>query len=333
MIDQFPLDPMHLVDLGVAKRLLTYILGSFSKTDKENMSVEYASFSKFIPIYFSRKTRDFSELPRWKATEFRLFIMYTAMVFLRDKLSDDWYYHTILLIVAIRILSDENTCQVNVEHAQEILNEFVKLFPQFYGLKHVNYNVHSLLHLLYYVKLYGCLDSFSGYRYENFMQEFKKNIKNPKYVLEQLCNRVQERIHLNNQLRSVGLTNKNDDIFPGCTTYKSYNYGSICYKLNNCDCFSYIVNNNEIIPFYIKVFRYINNEKFVSGQRFIQTESFFKEPIDSKDLNILQVSDKSDTTELFNVNQISGKYCRLPFKDNFVLIPICHNTSKINFIE
>ena len=68
LVSQFPLDPMHLVDLGVAKKLLTLICTMYKKRVPE-MSVLIENISKnFIPHEFNRKPRNLDELPRFKAT-------------------------------------------------------------------------------------------------------------------------------------------------------------------------------------------------------------------------------------------------------------------------
>lgn len=102
----------------------------------------------------------------------------------------------------------------------------MEIYSQLYGLKHVNYNVHSLLHLPNYVRLYGPLDCWSGYIYENFLQEMKKNVKSGVNIAQQIKNRIVERSHLNMQYLKFGLTSKNEDLFPRCTNYKSFRYNS-----------------------------------------------------------------------------------------------------------
>lgn len=161
------------MDLGVVKKVVTFILSKKSKETYQRPE-EYISYSKYIPVEFCRHTRGFDDIARWKATEFRFFALYSGFVFLKNKISPDQLYHWYLLACSLRLLSDEIHCCENVKIAQTFIDDFVENYPQFYGLVHVNYNVHSLLHLPQYVSLYGPLHKFSGYRNENFMQEIKK---------------------------------------------------------------------------------------------------------------------------------------------------------------
>uniref|UniRef100_A0A6P7GVQ8 Uncharacterized protein LOC114347306 n=1 Tax=Diabrotica virgifera virgifera TaxID=50390 RepID=A0A6P7GVQ8_DIAVI len=89
MINSFPLDYMHLICLGVMKKLLNlWISGKpthrLPSQQINNMSAKYLEFKKQIPAEFSRKPRSLSEVKRWKATEFRIFLFYTGPLLLLD---------------------------------------------------------------------------------------------------------------------------------------------------------------------------------------------------------------------------------------------------------
>lgn len=114
------------------------------------------------------------EVKYWKATEFRQFLLYTDIFVLKNCIDDDQYHIFLLLHTGIRLLSCEYTCQAEAEVAQGILQEFVKLFSQTYGEHLVSFNIHGLLHICESTKQYGPLDNFSAYKFENYMQEFKK---------------------------------------------------------------------------------------------------------------------------------------------------------------
>lgn len=155
MVNQFPLDPMHLIDLGIAKKILTYILEVIPKNIHHDISKLFISLGPYLPCEFTRKPRGISEIARWKAIEFRMFILYSGIVVLRDYIPDSNYYHLVLLTTALRLMSDPINCKYNVDSAQLLIDQFIEIFSQLYGLKHVNYNIHSLLHLPNYVRLYG----------------------------------------------------------------------------------------------------------------------------------------------------------------------------------
>lgn len=46
-----------------------------------------------IPYKFARLSRSLEDHGRWKATEFRQFLLYLGPVFLKNVLSNDYYTH------------------------------------------------------------------------------------------------------------------------------------------------------------------------------------------------------------------------------------------------
>ncbi|KAJ8678327.1 hypothetical protein QAD02_014114 [Eretmocerus hayati] len=77
MIFQFPLDPMHLVHLGVA-RTLWQLLGDFNRDPDNDFDVDFTRFSaalkeleEWIPTEFSkRRVQSLTNFSDWKATHF-----------------------------------------------------------------------------------------------------------------------------------------------------------------------------------------------------------------------------------------------------------------------
>lgn len=70
MISQFPLDCMHLIDLGVTRKIINSLLNgkAFTKlklSEKNQLSVRLKSLYAFIPREFNRKPRGFEEIAKW----------------------------------------------------------------------------------------------------------------------------------------------------------------------------------------------------------------------------------------------------------------------------
>nr|CAI5858150.1 unnamed protein product [Callosobruchus analis] len=92
IIKQVPLDYMHLVLLGVTKRILTLWLKGgknirFSNPQIEKFEKLHLDCVKYLPNDFARKPRSLLDIERWKATEFRLFLLYTGPVVLKSVIS------------------------------------------------------------------------------------------------------------------------------------------------------------------------------------------------------------------------------------------------------
>lgn len=150
MISQFPLDYMHLVCLGVVRRMFHYFVHGnnkaikFSSTDIIEISEALCNISAWVPSDFARKTRSLEELERWKATELRLFLLYVGPVILRNYIPENYVLHFNSLHCAIRILCHKNDCITNNEYAKNLLIYFVSTSKILYGKDFCVSNVHTI---------------------------------------------------------------------------------------------------------------------------------------------------------------------------------------------
>ena len=102
MVSQFPLDYMHLVCLGVMRRLmLCWLKGPLATRlcarKTVQLSQKLMSIVAHVPREFNRKPRSVAEILRWKATEFRQFLLYTGPVVLLGILPEMLYNHFLLV--------------------------------------------------------------------------------------------------------------------------------------------------------------------------------------------------------------------------------------------
>nr|CAI5858644.1 unnamed protein product [Callosobruchus analis] len=198
MVTCFPIDYMHAVCLGVTRKLLnTWLSGKLSVrlcSGIVNTTSEHLlSFNKCIPSEINRKPRSLAELRRWKATEFRTFLLYIGPVVLQGVIDTAVYEHFLLLHVAISILiSAKHIENIGIQYAQQLLNIFVTHAKKLYGYEFVIYNVHLLYHLSTDVEKYGALYNFAASPFENYLGKLKSLIKSPKKPLEQIMRRLQE---------------------------------------------------------------------------------------------------------------------------------------------
>lgn len=183
MVNSFPLEAMHLVFLGVVKKLLLWLAGSTShrlpKTSIQNISSSLIQIRSYIPSEFVRKTRSLDEVRRWKATEFRFFLLYCGPVVLKDILPSEKHLHFISLYFAIRILLSTDLYMKYLQYAQSLLEYFTKQFIVLYGAEYISHNVHGLVHVVEDCKLFGNLDLYSAFPFENYLQHLKRLVKKP----------------------------------------------------------------------------------------------------------------------------------------------------------
>lgn len=86
LVKQFPLDYMHLVCLGVMRRMLNFMVkkGKHIVRLSSQMILDFSTkldmCKKHIPSEFARKPRSLRYIDRWKATELRQFLLYTGPI-------------------------------------------------------------------------------------------------------------------------------------------------------------------------------------------------------------------------------------------------------------
>lgn len=89
MVEDFPVsDSLHLIDLGVMKRLIVgWRDGKFEKYITKWRANDIEKVSQFLvnckkPKEINRAIRPISELPHWKGSEFRTFLHYLSLHYL-----------------------------------------------------------------------------------------------------------------------------------------------------------------------------------------------------------------------------------------------------------
>ncbi|XP_064470742.1 uncharacterized protein LOC135385384 [Ornithodoros turicata] len=302
MIAVFPLDYMHLLCLGVMKRLMHIWTGrkyGRAKLTTEQqciLSERLNSYRKDFPASFQRKPRGIEELDRWKATEFRTFLLYTGPVALKQLLPDKLYHHFLLIHVAARILAAPNLHRVHNEYADKLLRYFVQEMGVLYGTTHLVYNVHSLIHLARDCLNHGPLDSFSAFCFESFLGKLKGKLRTTSCPLSQLSRRVSEVKHTTE--------------YATRTKVETVKQG-----------FSYILEGNTVV----RVSEVLASQVRVTV--FSNKRDFFTYPMKSSTMNIFRVENRS--TSCVRTMQLSalmkGKPCvLLSYKCEHVALPLLH---------
>ncbi|XP_064463551.1 uncharacterized protein LOC135374544, partial [Ornithodoros turicata] len=192
---------MHLLCLGVMKRLLhiwiggRYGRGKLAADHQRTVTERLKSFRKYFPSMFQRKPRGIDEVDRWKATEFRTFLLYAGPVALKQLLPDQLYEHFIVLHVATRILASPALYRTHNEYASRLLKYFVQEMGELYGTTQLVYNTHSLVHLARDCLQHGPLDSFSAFPFESYLGKLKRMLRTTSCPLSQISRRFSEMRH------------------------------------------------------------------------------------------------------------------------------------------
>ena len=164
----------------------------------------------------------------------------------------------------------------------------------------MSYTVHSLLHLSADVKNFGNLDSYSAFKFENYMQQLKKLIRKASQPLEQINNRISEKNKLGKKISEYSFR----PIFSLSTRYPN-NYCIILNKVFKME----EINNNE-----------------VKGRYILSLTNFFEYPIKSSDLGIYSSNFEhlSEQQSTFKIQDVSTKILKLQNKNLNVYILLQH---------
>lgn len=301
-VSQVVLDYMHLCCLGVMKKLLVLwtdtIPHKLKPRDITKISKRLVNFSNSIPYLFNRKCRSLSELKHWKATEFRLFLLYVGPFALHGILSETKFNHFILFHVAMYILVSPAANHIEwVEYASSLLLRFSEEFRHVYSKECCVYNVHMLNHLCDDVKLFGPLDNISAFPFENFMQSIKRMLRKNNNHLSQIVNRISE---------------------------KKFNYtktvmdSSIRVRKNERDnCF--LTDDLRICILTH------DDDTNCKVKYFLNQSSVSYYPINSAKLNIFIVSNIQLEESIISKSKLVKHCVLLSRKDILLSIPICHS--------
>ena len=199
-VSQFVLDYMHVVCLGAVKRLLIYLTkgpdhSKLPKRSRDELSRRLSALRGAMPSEFARQPRSLEDLDRWKATEFRQFLLYTGPVVLKNLLSDDQYHHFLCLSVgmSILLLSDQEQREGYLQYSRDLLQHFVENSAEFYGNTFCVYNIHSLMHLHEDVVTFKCsLNDISAFPFENHLQSIKRMVRSGQNPIAQVTKRIAE---------------------------------------------------------------------------------------------------------------------------------------------
>ncbi|VEN58351.1 unnamed protein product [Callosobruchus maculatus] len=335
MVCSFPLDYMHLVCLGVMKKLLyLWCCGKpctkISFQHISSVSSTLIQLSCNIPVEFNRKPRSLSDLKRWKATEFRQFLFYTGPVVLKNNINKARYKHFLALHVSLTILSHIRYSSL-VDYASALLKYFVDVFRTSYGPENVTHNVHNLLHLTQDVRDHGPVDTFSAFPFENFLQSILKSLRKADRPLQQIVKR-----HLEKRKRMTDCVaqtlypifkdeheyTKINHSFPFTKHYKSVifkNYTLCTVEPNNCCC----LKSGDIV--LIRDIILHDDRYYIVCRLLTVLGDLYESPCKSSELGIVLIHETESELKLFDINTVEYKCVKLNLSDKSAVFPLLHS--------
>jgi hypothetical protein len=333
------------VHLGVVRRVANFFVkGPIRKNDDRAsrlparivafLSEKLVELSPFVPREFARKPRSFSELDRWKATEFRQLLLYTGPLVLQHALPLTVFNHFMLLSVGITLLSSPRYCLEYNTFAHELLVSFVEQSAILYGPGFLVYNVHGLVHLAADVQLHGSLDSCSAFPFENHLKVLKHLVRKSASPLPQIVRRVGElRLFQNPKCKVLAST---------VSLKGQHCNGPVPNGFQGAQQFCQLLKNNMFIslevkdrcvaelnmpPTLVQNILLHNKRYYLVCQPFTVVSDLYSYPIPSSSLGIYLVSKPSKEFLVLPVSDTLVKCVCLPMLNDsskFAVFPLLH---------
>lgn len=313
-VNGFSLDYMHLVCLGVVKRIINFWRSGpkeckLSHGQINQISNQLTQFKGRMPSEFARQPRSLFESDRWKATEFRQFLLYTGPVVLKSVLPNASYRHFLALSIAMSVLldSDQRKRERHIDYAKNLLHYFVVNSKFIYGETFSVYNVHGLLHLSEDVIHFdSSLNEISCFQFENHLQILKRFVRNAQNPVVQVAKRQSELEAIPAKISSTQPYNK-----------IAVNTKDSCFLLADKK-FAFVREIRSRGQFLCDVVDLHN------------LENIFTTPADSKTFNICYCRniERIRKRTLVEKADFIRKVVCLPFGDGHALFPILHNIEK-----
>lgn len=198
LVSAFPLDYMHLVCLGVMRRFLKFMTKAkteykVSSGQWQQISHRLESYAQLMPSEFARRPRSLNKIDKFKATEFRQFLLYTGIPALKSIVHPDVFHTFLCLCIAMSILLNDlrGERRQRLDYARELLTHFVNNVVGLFGRDFVTYNVHNLLHISDDCDTFDCaLDEVSAFPFESYLCQLKKRVKHSRNALVQIAKSV-----------------------------------------------------------------------------------------------------------------------------------------------
>jgi hypothetical protein len=188
--------------------------------------------------------------------------------------------------------------------ASKLLIEFVQNYSCIYGSNFVSYNVHSLIHLPFFVNLHRLLDNFSAFKYENYLKKLKISMKCYRFLLAEIQNKVlasegeELKTSLNNDLFILDSFKINKNLSNFRFTY----YNEITLKSNNYILCSDNIKDQFIILENVYKLNSKNDSTIkLSVVKFLTVNNFFTQPVLSRPVGVVSVK----TDHICNAYEIS----------------------------
>ena len=195
MIDSTSVDEMHCVDLGLMKQLQElWFLKKYKNEAFSLYKVRHVvshNLMKIKPPHFvKRLPRSLKQLANFKAYEFLLLLFYYLLPVLKSSMKQLYFHNFKLLVAGVSLLNQSSISIADIQKSKSLLTQFVKDFEELYGLRHMSFNIHLLLHLPGVVETLGPAFFSSCYGFEGLNGQLRNLVHGSRYAGSQLSSNI-----------------------------------------------------------------------------------------------------------------------------------------------
>lgn len=325
-------DSLHLLELGVMKKLLTgWRTGCMSMNTKWSTLQKKEISELLVAIRFPneihRKMRSLDFVALWKGLEYRNFLNYAGIVVIKDYLPERYFNHFLSLFCAVRICSVEKYSNL-LEIARSLFNDFLDEFKLLYGVEFMTSNMHNICHVVDEVSRFGILSTISAYPFENCLHSLKKMIKTGPNPLAQIAGRITENmqtyepaVELQRNASATTNSQRQNSVDIEKTAEGKLVFSSFILTNNFKD--KWILTHDQSIVAFSKMVKSAT-KYFVEGQVISKKQNYFEKPFDSSHLQIFIAEPIFAKKLLIDVDCIFCKLVAVPRKEGVVFSPLMH---------
>ena len=167
-----PLDYMHSILEGVFKSLLKRWFDSKFHSEPYSLRKYIHDINTILlsikpPSEIPRAPRSIELMSYYKASEYRAWLLFYSLPILCRYLPTEYTHHLSLLVCAMHILLSDQIAKENLQVAHSMLVTFHNVAGDMYSSDVYTANMHSLLHTVPLVILWGPVWSYSMFGFES----------------------------------------------------------------------------------------------------------------------------------------------------------------------
>ncbi|KAM3598530.1 uncharacterized protein V6R79_019117 [Siganus canaliculatus] len=197
---------LHSVLLGVSKQLMSLWLDPANSLKPWYVGEKISEMDSRLrhirtPSEISTSPQSLQCRDKWKASEWRAFLLFYAVSVLPGILVPPYLEHYLSFSFSIHILLQESISQQDLHLAHRTLVYFVEFMAKLYGEENTTFNCHQLIHLTQSVENWGPLWAISAFNFERNNGNLRTLLKGVK-VKSQVHQRFLLWLHLPSHLSS-----------------------------------------------------------------------------------------------------------------------------------